>query len=721
MEPESPFQWPLGYVVLCPPGNGGTSAANSAFAREQLDEAASREVTVPHGLSRAVAAALPCLWYALHLPSTLMDLVDTPARVLKAVQQLKLDHHILLMPVDLFDKRYVDGFFRGVHRTQVLCPDELLEDARRHSETMGFVLPAAGYASLTDENLAASWEAIHRHFIPDSDPLGSPVALSQRLDLAPLVLPHRRLARQMGWDGEQVEPPSEVDTDQLSLVAVRGQIMLATTARLEREETPPQVAEQRFKSTMIEEARSLKIPLTLALPGVAPAYSRKAYSAELRTRQAFHAADGRPDTWSLKLHERSDSEVERSAVQFAATHHAMATNGLGLMLPPVPPEAFISLAELERHFVGNESPTSVRTLLARLNESASALWSDSVIELIKRASQLTVFSNFPLGLLTMPGDTSPLAARLPLTYRPILPLTRTIQHEIDAPSSVNLGGRVRVLIAECIPTSDPVGRRSRLGWKVAIENTQSDSRVLQIDAIETLTTDALRQAVVKFKPDFLIISAHGSFQGNVAGLVIGDEICLELGLGPGNAPPVVMLSACHVAPRGAGAVSVTDLLLREGVLAVLGTQVPVRVDHNAMLMVRFLANVVEELNNPGRFPTLLDVWHHVQTLNAVNDIVGASRSLQSWAMANSASGLPVLMDFMQNRSVGRLRGPHIYEDTERVLGEIADEMGVGAKVRNWFRRPGYTPESLFYIFAGRPERIHLGSVENRLEGHRLRS
>ncbi|MFI9297574.1 hypothetical protein [Streptomyces gardneri] len=64
-------------------------------------------------------------------------------------------------------------------------------------------------------------------------------------------------------------------------------------------------------------------------------------------------------------------------------------------------------------------------------------------------------------------------------------------------------------------------------------------------------------------------------------------------------------------------------------------------------------------------------------------------------------------DFMMNRSVGRLRGPHVYQNTEHVLGEIADDMGMGTKVRNWFRRPGYTPESLFYLFAGRPDRIRL--------------
>jgi len=60
---------------------------------------------------------------------------------------------------------------------------------------------------------------------------------------------------------------------------------------------------------------------------------------------------------------------------------------------------------------------------------------------------------------------------------------------------------------------------------------------------------------------------------------------------------------------------------------------------------------------------------------------------------------------MSVRSVGQLR--NIYRDTERVLGEIADDLGMGSKVRNWFQRPGYVPESLFYVFAGKPERIYL--------------
>ncbi|MFE0349473.1 hypothetical protein [Streptomyces griseoluteus] len=89
-------------------------------------------------------------------------------------------------------------------------------------------------------------------------------------------------------------------------------------------------------------------------------------------------------------------------------------------------------------------------------------------------------------------------------------------------------------------------------------------------------------------------------------------------------------SACHVALQGASAVSITDLLLREGALAVLGTKVPVDVRRNMMLTGRLLTNLADHLINQGRHATLLGVWHHTQTTNTVNDILTSTPLLGSW-------------------------------------------------------------------------------------------
>jgi hypothetical protein len=52
---------------------------------------------------------------------------------------------------------------------------------------------------------------------------------------------------------------------------------------------------------------------------------------------------------------------------------------------------------------------------------------------------------------------------------------------------------------------------------------------------------------------------------------------------------------------------------------------------------------------------------------------------------------------------------------ERVLGEIAEDRGQGARVRNWLRNPGYVPESLFYVFAGRPDCVFVRSLPDLVD------
>ncbi|MFJ1742467.1 CHAT domain-containing protein [Streptomyces microflavus] len=706
----SPLELPPLYAVLFAPGPAeGRAQDSSLYAPVVFERQADAESTAPHGLARTVAAALPGLWYCLHLPATLLDLVDTPIRLLKAAQQLVLDHNILMLPVDCFDADRIGHLLRGRHPVLAVCPDELLDEVRERASSLGFALPATPYSQLNDNTLAAQWRAIQQHY-PVLPAPSAEWSLTRRLDLAPLTLPHRRLARQMGWPTTE-STVQDADSERAFDQTLRGQVRLAALARLEREGASLEDAERRIAQTAGEEASRLRVPLALGVPGAAPAYARTAYDGELRRQLEPQPAVSPDDTWSVTLHERPDHLVERAAVEFAVTHQAIASNGLGLMLPTVPREAFLALADLERHSIEGPGSAATRRLLARLNDAAQPLWSDEVRAAVQRAAALTVFSDFPLGLLTMPGDTSPLCTRLPIAYRPLQPLTRTLQLQTAAPPPLGLNHRIKVLIAECIPISDRIGRHSREGWRLARQAAAPDA--LTVLQAETLTLEALREAVAEHLPDILVISAHGTMAGNLAALHIDGAPRLFLGID--RMPPVVILSACHVAPRGSGAVAITDLLLREGALAVLGTQVPVDVRHNATLMIRFLVYVAEEIAKPGQFATLLDVWHHVQTSNAVNDILTATPKLRRWAGSPTPNGRPVIAEFMATRATGRIRRGHVYEDTERVLGEIADDQGQGLRIRNWFRRPGYVPESLFYVFAGRPDRIFLSSLQQHKE------
>lgn len=140
----------------------------------------------------------------------------------------------------------------------------------------------------------------------------------------------------------------------------------------------------------------------------------------------------------------------------------------------------------------------------------------------------------------------------------------------------------------------------------------------------------------------------------------------------------------------------------------LGTQVPVAVSHNATLIARFLVCISEVLAGNEKHLTLLDVWRRVQSTNVIfdalheNPIHGTSRRAENRQAVST--------EFMTQRSVGRLRAGDVYADSEEVLAEMADDRGVGERVRGCLKSPGYLPESLFYVFAGRPERIYLRSL-----------
>jgi hypothetical protein len=104
--------------------------------------------------------------------------------------------------------------------------------------------------------------------------------------------------------------------------------------------------------------------------------------------------------------------------------------------------------------------------------------------------------------------------------------------------------------------------------------------------------------------------------------------------------------------------------------------------------------------------TFLDVWHRVQGSNVINDVLQGNPHLTRWGR-DSATGQPVLVDFMLAKSVGRIRLNHIYQDTEKVLLEMAAARGQEQRVRGWMNAPGYLPESAMYSVVGHPSQIRL--------------
>ena len=409
------------------------------------------------------------------------------------------------------------------------------------------------------------------------------------------------------------------------------------------------------------------------------------------------------------MHRQEDASVENAAIDFLAAHRAVARGGIGLSLPDLSPEAFVQLAELERRVRMNvpRAEQFVGCSIALTQQRSTFGRMPWLPRFPTREILRPVFS-VRFGLLRRPGDTSPVCAQIPIAYRPLLPLTRAVQAELAFVPPVDLSSGSRCPeYAECIPSEDPLERCRGLAG--ALRAASGSSGPLH-STVETLSVDALRTEIAERKPDVLIISAHGALSEdeNIAGLCIGDDVLL----GPNRTSTAGRhFERLSCRPAGSGRSERHRPPPSGGRRSSIGTQVPVNVARNAALVVRFLVYMQEVLAGREAHTTLLEIWHRVQTSDASS--YSGSAALQGWGLSEAPSGLPVLTEFMRSRSAGRLRLPHIYADTEEVLGEIADDQGEGSEFGTGLSTG--SSQSLFYLFAGRPERVYLRSPWSQAE------
>ncbi|MBB1496436.1 CHAT domain-containing protein [Propioniciclava sp. MC1595] len=644
-------------------------------------------------------AALPALWYAMHLPKTRFEVIDMPLRAIRANVSESRAHRILLMPAGLLHEPTALRLMgRHGEPTIVLCPGEHLEAAKAASQQLGCVLEPATFGSLSQESLDANWERLARSWARQFPP-GVPI-----LPKAPVWVP--RISRQgshLAWKnfnrllGHQRELPPELeDPYDMALRTLDARVRVESLTQLEDAGTDPLDVASRMEDLFPEVAASIKMPLALSLMGVSPTYERS-------VRQGKRAEGGHDGT---RGHDLVTDEDVADVLSLVVGHQAAGSDSMGVVLPDsIPPEAFHALADLERYWeAGRMAPAKERKLRNRLDDTMAWLWNDRLQWALRSASHVDAYTNFPIGLLRVPGHTAPLAAQVPIAYRPLNPLTRTLQQQLGPDDFTDLSAGFTVLVAECIKAEDPIGKDSRIAWSGLREAVGLSSAPTKVVIEETLSAKAVREEIERHHPDVLIVSAHGVYarEQNVAGLRIGDDFSLGLDLGP--MPPLVVLSACASGPRGGGAVAVTDLLIRQGADAVISTLVPVRVHHNAVFMSRLFLYIGEAINGRENHTTLMDLWHRVQANTVILDILYGNARLGEWGH-RATNGLTPVAEFMGRRAAGRIRSSHLYEDTEAVLLEIADDQGMRDKVENWLRTPGYVPESMMYTVVGDPTRI----------------
>ena len=403
------------------------------------------------------------------------------------------------------------------------------------------------------------------------------------------------------------------------------------------------------------------------------------------------------------------TDIERDVCRIMATHRACARDGVVIELNDTPKELFMLLEQLEEHCKSRSISNSyVWSTLKKIGKIFTEHVEIEKGSSMVRASHITAFTDFPIGLAIMPSGSSPLCCYSSISYRPITPLTRALQLECPKSYQHYIGKECKIVIAECLDRNDYIRGLSEGAWRGFADRSKEQVGLTvifeEIDSVEKLKNLLTSHN----DTDILVISAHGAYEkkSNVAGLCIGNDIWL----GDDNdmrMPPLVMLSACHVSPRGAGSVNVTDLLLRAGAKAVLGTFIPVDVRRNSLLYIRFFVYIQEAMNGSKSYQTILDAWSGVVATNAVNEIVYENTRLHQWFMSPNKSGTKRVADFMKNRSKGRLHGANIYNETVEILREMAIEDGLGAYFDAVIKSQGFFPESLFYQMIGFPENIFL--------------
>jgi hypothetical protein len=506
------------------------------------------------------------------------------------------------------------------------------------------------------------------------------------------LLPQLFVARQLRGGQDEETLPVDLTKAAVMRYSSHCQILLSATARLENEGVAPAEAEAIFPEAITAETRNHRCPVALLLPGASPATATRRVMRRLLAN---------------KVEAGVMTQVEENALDFLVAHRAAARVGVSITAAPVSDHSFSMLAQLERMFQAHEvSPKKVRRQLAHLSQAIVNGFTHEELATLLHASSITSFSEFPIGLVTIQPDTSPLCCRTPIAYRPIVPLTRALQFELHPAPLFYLRDSISVICLECIPPDDVVGQLSRVGWKEALREFPSSAH-RTFDYVEVDSIENLRRALRARKYDIAVISAHGVYdrRSNRTGFRVGQrDIVLEDELG--TVPPLVCLAACQVAPRGSGSVNISDLLFRQGAMGVLGTLVPVDVRRNSHLMFRFFVYIAETLAGRTPLRSIDQVWHFAASSNAVLDVAYGSRRATN-LMFETRNGITGIKEFMMRRSVGRLRQGNIYADTEAVLTEMAADRGQGEAFKAWLNNQGYIPESIFYVFLGWPERFVL--------------
>lgn len=421
---------------------------------------------------------------------------------------------------------------------------------------------------------------------------------------------------------------------------------------------------------------------------------------------------------TLSLYDIGVSHQKEESIELVGIHNAISNNGAFIKKQIDLSRIYSEIRGIENSLkeaasgnIGVPKSYSIWKSLKVIGKILYESFSEEELVALERASQIVVFSNFPFGLAILPNHSAPLCCYKRIAYRHLEPFTSMIITEMSGHIIQDMTKGLKILMLECIDKSDHIRSASDEKLKAPLLNLHNSSKDLNFIYKEVLTVADFYKCINESGDiDILLISAHGFYDNNkYSGIYIGEEKLLNIN-GISNRPKLVMFSACHVCPRGNNAYSIVEQMIQEGILAVLGTNVPVDVHRNANLFLRFIIAILSTQKGENPFNNILDIWQHIVSSNAVCEIRESNQRVKHWLDTKG-----ILIDFQCTANEKGIRYTDVYEDTLDILVDMAEDDKLKASLIDIKIQKNYFPESIFYELNGFPENIIVGKEYNLLK------
>lgn len=637
-----------------------------------------------HLFDEELLSILPAIEYCFHMPRTELDTYDTDTEVLDKIYDVS--HDIVIVPERLM--------LSGLHLlppTLIIYSDDCSEEIKNKVKKCESELGAVSVLELSQRLLISQWNTLFENRILRNGEKLEDINKQFLLDgEKQLVLPALYTARQYG------------KADSVYNAVFNSTNVFETCANLIWNQSVHHNALMSckgFGGTDVTEFRKI--------------YVEGMKNAEKTTR--INVVITMPGVPQRQItYGGLESEVpndEKRIIRLLGVHRAIAKHALLIELPVIEKELFEKLNELEVNCIQGTNNRYVHKALRDIGKMLERKFTQAQLWAINRSKHITVFSDFPIGLAIIGNSDTSLQCYKEISYRPLSPLTRCFQNEMVKHTHIFPGAQCKIAFAECV-INDEQNQGIRACSDAIVDSLKrlgKENKKLQVSYGETLTISDLKKFIAdNMDADILHISGHGYYdrRSNMAGLMVGNEFWMA-DENDYRVPSVVVLSACHVSPRGSGTVNVADMLMRAGAEAVLGTFIPIDAKRNMVLINRLYTYIAEAQKGSMQYKTLSEAWSGVVTTNAIHEMAETSKKFFEWIWGVNSKGNIRMMDFTMERSVGRLHGSSMYADTILIVKEMLHEEGLDGKFDDVLNQENYFPESFFYQWVGFPENIFL--------------